>query len=56
MNDKNIAVRIPWEIWNQLDKLRAADEIKAGKRVTMSELVRDILKEEIEGQNEHRKL
>lgn len=43
MNDKNIAVRVPWELWKYLDNERATRQVKTNKRVTLSDIVREAL-------------
>lgn len=43
MNDKNIAVRVPWELWKYLDNERATRQVKTNKTVKLSEIVREAL-------------
>lgn len=43
MNDKNIAVRIPWELWQKLDFERAQRETATNKKTTLSDIVREAL-------------
>lgn len=43
MKDKNIAVRVTWETWNLLDRLRAQRETEHRQPVTLSDIVREAL-------------
>ena len=43
MNDKNVAVRIPWELWNRLDKLRASRQASSKTKITLSDITREAL-------------
>jgi len=43
MKDKNIAVRIPWELWKYLDIARATKQVSTNKTVTLSDIVREAL-------------
>lgn len=43
VNDKNIAVRVPWELWKYLDNERATRQVKSNKKVTLSDIVREAL-------------
>jgi predicted DNA-binding protein len=43
VNDKNVAVRIPWELWKYLDIARATRQIETNKTTTLSEIVREAL-------------
>ena len=47
MNDKNVAVRIPWELWKYLDNERATRQVKTNKTVTLSEIIREVLEKHV---------
>lgn len=53
MNDKNVAVRIPWELWQQLDFERAQRELATNKKTTLSDIVREALENYKRDNNEH---
>ncbi len=47
MNDKNVAVRIPWELWKYLDNERATRQVKSNKKVTLSDVIREALEKHV---------
>ena len=47
MNDKNVAVRIPWELWKYLDNERATRQVRTNKKVTLSEIIREVLENHV---------
>jgi transcriptional regulator of met regulon len=47
MKDKNIAVRIPWELWKYLDNERATRQVRTNKTITLSEIVREVLENHV---------
>ena len=47
MKDKNIAVRISWELWKYLDNERAYRQVKTNKTVTLSEIIREVLENHV---------
>ena len=53
MKEKNIAVRVEWETWQQLERVRALNEAMRGEKVSLSEIVRHALEKYTRGINEH---
>lgn len=47
MKDKNIAVRISWELWKYLDNERATRQVKSNKKVTLSDVIREALEKHV---------
>lgn len=45
MNDKNVAVRMPWELWKYLDNERATRQVKTNKKTTISDIIREALEQ-----------
>lgn len=43
MKDKNLAVRIPWELWKYLDIARATRQVKSNEKITLSDIIREAL-------------
>lgn len=43
MKDKNIAVRVTWETWSLLERIRAERELNARHKITLSDIVREAL-------------
>jgi hypothetical protein len=40
VKEKNLAVRVEWETYRRLERVRASSEALRGKKVSMSEIVR----------------
>lgn len=53
MKDKNLAVRVPWELWKYLDDERATRQVKTNKKTTLSDIVREILEKHVGTHIEH---
>jgi hypothetical protein len=47
VKDKNIAVRINWELWKYLENERATQQVKTNKKTTLSDIVRQALEKHI---------
>jgi len=56
MKDKNVAVRIPWELWKYLDIARANRQVKSNQKITLSDIVREALENYVGDTNEPGKL